>query len=314
MEQLWEYRARTRRSEAQIRDPECTDEDHLYCNCMAGKNVADDDAAIMLWRQPAKILKPDGKPLCIWLPGAMSKYTQDDATYELLDEMGRYQKTGNRGLAGGTPSLPRGTQKRSYAVPVYSNIIGFMDPGGIYKTCRQTVYTSTHLERWPGIFPALQEVAGYLKEYVPARYEVQMQAIANTHPEWTIPGTPFSTITVNSTYPTGCHVDKGDLAEGYSTLFCARRGNFSGGRLCFPAYGVTVEMRDGDLLLMDAHSWHANTVIICECGHNLRAPCNTCGASRISVVAYYRTALQSCGTADEETAKAQERAERRTKS
>jgi Oxygenase domain of the 2OGFeDO superfamily len=275
-----------------------------------GKNLTPADWDILL-TGPACVRRPDGKPLAVYLPGAMAKFTQDAGTYAILDAMGRSGKTGNRGMAGATPSLPRGTQKRTYAVPVHSNIIGAIDPGGIYKVCRTTVWTGAHLEQWQQLFPLFTEVAARLEHYVPDRYAAQVAAAANTAPEWVVPGTPFSTITVNHTYPTGVHVDKGDLPEGFSTIFCARTGTYTGGQLCFPEYRVAVDLQDGDLLLMDAHSYHGNAKITCGCGTALTAPCKHCGAGRVSVVTYFRTKLQQCGTAEEELEKARSRRELR---
>ena len=119
-----------------------------------------------------------------------------------------------------------------------------------------------------------------------------------------MPGTPFSTVTVNNTYPTGTHTDKGDLDEGFSTITCLRRGDYSGGQLVFPEYRVAVTLQHGDLILMDAHQWHANTAIVCPCGTELNGPCPGCGAERISVVSYFRTRITECGTPGQELERA----------
>ena len=295
MNPLSELRVRTRVPPEQIEQ-------------VKGKNLTPADWDIML-TGPAYVRRPDGKPLAVYLPGVMGKFTRDDATYAILDAMGRSGKTGNRGLAGATPSLPRGTQKRSYAKPVHSNVIGAVDAMSIYKFCRTTVWTGAHLDQWQQLFPVFAEVAGYLERYVPERYAAQVAAVANTRPEWVVPGTPFSTITVNHTYPTGVHVDDGDLEAGFSTIFCARSGFYTGGQLCFPEYRVAVDLKDGDLLLMDAHSYHGNAKIVCECMRTLDAPCKQCGAGRVSVVTYFRTKLQDCGTPEEELEKARSRRE-----
>lgn len=273
-----------------------------------GKNVTPGDWNILL-TGPARVLKPDGKPLCIYLPGVMHEALLGEGIRATLDEMGRSGKTGNRGLAGATPSLKRGVQKRSYAVPIHSNVMGAVDAMSIYKFCRTTVWTGAHLDQWKSLFPVFEVIAAYLRELVPDRYEAQLAATRRTNPEWVIPQTPFSTITVNHTYPTGVHMDDGDLEAGFSTLFCVRQGSYAGGQLCFPEYRVAADLQDGDLLLMDAHSWHGNAKITCPCGNTLNAPCKTCGAGRVSVVTYFRTRLQDCGSAEEELAKARERRE-----
>jgi hypothetical protein len=127
-----------------------------------------------------------------------------------------------------------------------------------------------------------------------------MAQVDKTHPEWVVPGTPFTTITVNNTYPTGVHTDKGDLEQGFSNLTVLRRGRYSGGVFLFPEYRIGVDMGDGDLLLMDAHEYHGNTAL------HLESP----DAERISVVAYFRTRMVECGTAAEEADRALAHADR----
>lgn len=116
-----------------------------------------------------------------------------------------------------------------------------------------------------------------------------------------------------NTYPTGVHLDAGDLEAGFSTLACIRKGSYTGGQLVFPKYRVALDMHHGDLALIDAHEYHGNTVIVCVCGERRNGLCDTCGAERISVVAYFRENMTRCGTYLEELAKAMNRAEARNR-
>jgi hypothetical protein len=208
--------------------------------------------------------------------------------------------------------------------PVMSSILGSFESSGFYKFCRLTSWTANELEgRWPELLPVLAAIGGKFAEYVPERYAAQMKAVNDTAPEWVVPGTPFTTITVNNTFPTGVHKDAGDLDAGFSCLAVARRGNYAGGMLTFPEFRIAADMQDGDLMLMDAHQWHGNTRMTCECGREMDGsveilrgnelsdgPCRGCGAERISLVCYYRTKMAACGTAEEEAVKAQEWGER----
>lgn len=249
-----------------------------------------------------RVLKPDGKPLCVYLPGVLRKHTLFPPTYEVLHEL-RKLGSDNRGLASGTVRVQgSGTRTRSKMTP--SAIVGMMDPGGQQRYCRLTAWTGRNLPEFEKLRELLQAVATQFAAYVPDRYETQMQYVRRTDPAWIIPGTPFTTVTVNNTYPTGMHQDKGDLAPGFSTITCLRRGEFTGGRLMFPEYRVAVDLQDGDLILMDAHEWHANEDIVCACGERRFGLCGTCGAERISVVSYYREKMAACGTADQEADKA----------
>lgn len=273
-----------------------------------GRIVTEEDLNILL-TGPTFVRKPDGKPLCVYLPGAVVDLCTDEV-YRILHSL-RTERTDNRGIASGTVRVVRGTQNRARAMPVASAIIGAVDPGGVYKYCRQTAWTGKNLLQWQALQPLFQGITGHLQRHVPDRYEAQMEEVRNTKPEWIVPGTPFSTITVNNTYPTGVHTDKGDLDKGFSTIACLRYGQYTGGTLVFPEYRVGVNTKHGDLLLMDAHEWHGNTAIVCKCGNKLKRNCEDCGAERISVVSYLRTAVVECGTMQEELERATQGREKR---
>ena len=265
------------------------------------------DWDVVLTNGPVRVDRPDGKPLCVYLPGVMRDFSQDERVYQVLHSLRGYT-TNNRGAAGGTPRIKRGTQKRSYASwPVASAMVGVSEATSIYRYCRLTAWTGEHLPEWEALHPMLREVARHFAERVPNRFRAQMEAALQTRPEWVIAGTPFTTLTVNNSYSTGVHQDGGDLEAGFSTLTVLRRGPYTGGQLCFPAYRVAVDMHDGDLLLMDAHDWHGNAAMICACGNAMMKMCDACGAERISVVTYFRTEVQKCSSPDEEFQKALQR-------
>lgn len=270
--------------------------------------VIDDSAYDVLLTGPARVYRPDGKLLCVYLPGGMAGHVTDEQ-YQVLHSL-RAIKTNNRGLASGSTATPVGEQKRLYFMHVSSSILGAFDPGGTFKFCRLTAWTGKHLPQWEILRPALQQVAREMQAHVPDRYAAQMEEISQTHPDWVVPGTPFTTITVNNTYPTGVHTDKGDLDKGFSTIFIQRRGSYTGGRFVFPEFRVAVDLKDNDLILMDAHQWHGNTPITCSCGERRTSFCDTCGAERISVVSYMRTAMTKCASEAEETRKAVQYRER----
>jgi hypothetical protein len=241
---------------------------------------------------PTRVMQPNGRPLCVYLPKAVA----DDmaAAYPVLTTIRGL--TENRGYASGTGQ--KFTQNNlQRAKPVMSSILGSFESSGFYKYCRLTSWTAGEMEkRWPTLLPLFQTIAGLFAEYVPERYAAQMKVAGGCAPDWMIDGTPFTTITVNNTYSTGVHQDKGDLDEGFSCLAVARRGAFTGGVLTFPEYRAAVDMQDGDLILMDAHAWHGNTAIRCECGDVLTdGPCPECSAERVSVVCYFRSNMIKCG-------------------
>lgn len=292
-----ELRLRMRVSEDAIRE-------HL-----AGRVLGPADYDVLL-TGATRLRKPDGKPLCVYLPGAIAEHAADPEVHSILSSL-RLQAapSKNRGMASGTLRLSGGHPGRSYAQEIASSIVGAVDPLGQQRYCRLTAWTGRHVPEWERLHPLLRAVADNLAEHVPDRYAAQLAQAARTDPAWVVPGTPFSTITVNNTYPTGVHKDKGDLEAGFSTIAVLRRGPYTGGQLVFPEWRVAVDMGDGDLILMDAHDWHGNVLITCQCGTRANGPCETCGAERISVVAYFRTKVADCGSPDVELARAAARRE-----
>ncbi len=243
---------------------------------------------------PVRVLKPDGSPLCVYVPGGISPEIKHEAAPILGLLKGSY--TNNRGMASGGERISGGGQ-RTYARAVDSAIAGAWEAHGPKQFCRLTAWTGNEMDKYVGLFPLFQQIANLLEEHVPERYANQVKLSRETNPAWVIDGTPFTTITINNTWPTATHHDKGDLDAGFSTLAVFREGDFSGGWLCFPEYKVGVDLQDGDVLLMDAHEWHGNTQFSPEPerkpnGQLLGNP----GFERISVVCYYRTRMAACGS------------------
>jgi Oxygenase domain of the 2OGFeDO superfamily len=301
---MMEYRVRSKRSDEWVEK-------------YKGAQVTPEMLSVKLEGE-ARVLKPNGKPLAIYLPGAAREVS--DQTYADFSRI--RMATDNRGYASGGERGTRGNSPRLRTVPVMSGILGSFEAVGSTPYCRLTAFTAKQVEQWERLLPYFDRIAELFREHVPERYAAQMAEVERTNPEWVISGTPFTTITVNNTYPTGLHTDKGDLDAGFSTLGCIRRGNFTGGWLSFPQYGVTVDMQDGDVLLMDAHEWHGNTPLLCGyCGEALRKPGHTCEGTcdngphtspeRVSIVSYFRTDMTTCGTAADENAKRAALQERR---
>lgn len=273
-----------------------------------GKILGPEDYNLLI-TGPAKLIMPSGRPLCVYLPGVLAPELDKPGIYEILHGLRQFV-TDNRGAASGSKRIHvtygpnrNGEPRRTRARRVPSTIIGAIDPSHAHPYCRLTAWTGRNLPEWQALQPLLQVVATRLQQYVPDRFEAQMQAASASNPAWVVPGTPFSTVTVNNTWPTGTHTDSGDLDAGFSTIAVLRRGEYTGGHLVFPEYRVAVDMHHGDLLMMDAHQWHANTALVCACGTQPNGSCKVCGAERISVVSYFRTEVAHCGSPAEEIRK-----------
>jgi hypothetical protein len=90
---------------------------------------------------------------------------------------------------------------------------------------------------------------------------------------YTIPGTMFSSLTVNRTALFRSHEDGKNFLGGLACL--AAFGDFAGGDLCFPRFGVSCPIEPGDLLICDsAQEQHGNI--------------GPLSGQRISIVAYMR--------------------------
>lgn len=256
----------------------------------------------------AVVRKPDGSLLLIYRKAAIDA-TLLQESYDTLHEL-RKHESNNRGLASGTPRHKLFKDaKWAYAENRPSTIIGAFDSNPPRRYCRLTAWSGKEIEKFASLFPLFQSIGDRFRENVPDRWSVQMSRVRETHPDWVIPETPFTTITVNNSYPTGVHTDKGDLDEGFSTLAVLRYGDYRGGLLAFPEFRLGVDMGHGDLLLMDAHEWHGNTMIVCNV---CDVPMNdglheACGTERISVVSYFRTKMTECGPMEEELSKAANR-------
>src|SRR6266705_6666323 len=93
-----------------------------------GKILTEDDFNILLTRT-TKVLKPDGSPLAIYLPGAISPEMRAEV-YPTLHELRMFQSH-NRGKASGYRRVgPKhgGPGRTSTSSTVASAIIGSFDP------------------------------------------------------------------------------------------------------------------------------------------------------------------------------------------
>ena len=180
----------------------------------------------------------------------------------------------------------------TYANGVFSGIAGWFDRYPRIPYGRATSYTQREPEKFAMAFPFLQSLAKGFKDLLPQRFTAQMEAASKVDKGFLVPGTPFTTITVNKTFRTACHYDAGDLTTGLSNLLVlSNNGNYSGCYLVAPEYRVAVNVRPGDLLLINNHEvMHGNTEIKMLDEE----------AERVSLVCYFREKMLELGTKDYE--------------
>ena len=179
-----------------------------------------------------------------------------------------------------------------YANSVNSGIAGWFDRYPRIPYGRATTYTRDNPEKFAMAYPFLQSLAKGFETLLPWRYNNQMQAAKKIDSSFLVPGTPFTTITVNKTFRTAAHRDAGDLNAGLSNLLVlSNGGNFTGGYLIAPEYRVAINVRPGDLLLINNHEViHGNTPIVL--GDEK--------AERVSLVCYFRENMLLLGSKEYE--------------
>jgi Oxygenase domain of the 2OGFeDO superfamily len=176
----------------------------------------------------------------------------------------------------------------TYANGVMSGIAGWYDRYPRIPYGRATSYTANNFEKFKMAYPFLQHLAKGFKDLLPWRYGNQAEAAKKLDEAFLVPGTPFTTITVNKTFRTAAHYDAGDLDTGLSNLLVlSNNGNYKGGYLVAPEYRVAVNVRPGDLLLINNHEvMHGNTPIELLDEE----------AERVSLVCYFRENMLQLGS------------------
>lgn len=170
----------------------------------------------------------------------------------------------------------------NYAKSVYSGVAGWYDRYPRIPYGRATSYTEKHPDKFALAYPFLQSLNRGFKDLMPWRWSNQKAAADKLDKRFLVPETVFTTITVNKTFRTAAHRDAGDLNDGLSNLLVVGTGEYTGGYLIFPEYRVAVNVRPGDLLLVNNHEIiHGNTPIVLNNPDDPKS-------ERISLVCYFR--------------------------
>jgi hypothetical protein len=282
---------------------------------LPGKLLDDSDVDLVVC-ESADVYKPDGTILARFRKGLMSASETRKAYHGLKGAAYRSDQT-NRGIAGGSRNdfqdrnvtyvrLDGSKSNTSRAATgSTSGIVGFYDREARRPFCRTTAYTAKHPEKFSAAMPYFRTIDGHFRDLAPERWEAQRGVCDDTEPEWVIPGTVFTTVTVNKNFQTAVHKDNGDFPEGFGVMTAFSAGTYEGFHLAFPGFDpvVAFDMRTRDLLLADVHEWHGNTT-----------PHGTPPWERISLVCYYREKMHLCKDMESELewAKRRERGETMT--
>jgi hypothetical protein len=210
-------------------------------------------------------LKPDGQPLYILLKNVVPNNLCQSAYPVALRAADKSVIGGSRADAAGMrlelKTRKDGEKSNRRAVPRAPHLEGAMSGnlGSLANdTCRKTALTGQHWELFKAMLKFARLVDSVFRKYIPQRYAVQAEAASRIDQQFVIPGTAFTTMTVNKNFRTAVHRDKNDLKSGFGALSMLTAGKFKGGELAFPRYRVAVDFRMGDVLLADLHEPHAN--------------------------------------------------------
>jgi len=195
----------------------------------------------------------------------------------------------------------------SYATAIWSGIAGFYGRYPRIPYGRATAFTDHNRETFEKCYPFARKLDKEMARLLPNRYAAQ-KAFADRLDNRFLIGedTTFTTITVNTTSADrnarmACHRDAGSLNEGFSnlTVITKEGKNWKGGYLVAPEVRAAINVRPGDLLLIDnMRVIHGNTPI--------EAPDS--GPEdflRMSLVFYFREDMDKLGSWEYETLRRQ---------
>jgi len=243
----------------------------------------------VILREDADVYTEDGAVLLRFRKNVLPKKDMD-IFYDNVIKFAKSHKTTNRGMATGTK---KGKRNILDGMGVASNILGYMDTWTVQHkymfsqvgmkeikpSVRRSYFSQSNYENWLPMQSLVKHIDAQYKKLAPAQYAKQRAKADETH--FKIKGTAFTTLTTNVNFNTCAHQDAGDDEEGLGNLVVLQRGDYEGGETCFIQYGVGVDVREGDFLLMDVHQLHANT----------KLQLKTKDSIRLSIVSYLRTGI-----------------------
>jgi hypothetical protein len=222
-----------------------------WVNAARGKFASAQHADTVLAGERVDVLRPDGTLLFALRPRVVPYRLLQRAFPDLL----RAATSTNRrpGAAGGAASFRSGAVGSLHGQPT----------------------AFTRARGWDRLGPLFSWLDAAFRRERPGEYTV-LRALADPIPRHLrIPGTAFTTGTVNLDAQCAVHADSGNVPGAYAAMTAVEAGTFSGGVLVLPRDRVAVRLHQGDLLLIDNSEPHGNTPIL--------------GAGRLSVVAYLHT-------------------------
>ncbi len=242
------------------------------------------DIDIIIKNHSCDIFTEEGKLLIRFRQKVLTK-KNTQSFYDNIIKFAHHTSS-NRGSTSGAETKKKhvGTNPR-----VMSNIFGYFDgwspsQKNVFKQLgvkpeidvRETRFNMESPDKYKKTIPLLKEINKLYKKLAPAYYKKQIKKAKETH--FRIDNTAFTTVTTNINFQTTMHTDKGDDIDGFGNLVTFETGSYSGAETCLPQYGIAVDVRETDFLLMDVHEPHGNLPLVL----------NTKDSERMSIVCYLR--------------------------
>lgn len=183
---------------------------------------------------------------------------------------------------------------RSGGLPTISRIFGFSPRSTLRKDfCAATGFAAEAPQEHRIICDAGRTAALLYAQNNPELYaRHQAVADAKVRPEWSIPGTPFTSGIINRNNQLLYHHDSGNFKDVWSAMFVFKK-RMEGGHLVVPEYGLRFACSDQSLLLFDGQALlHGVTP--------MRARGPGPGGHRYSIVYYSLRQMWNCLTPGEE--------------
>jgi hypothetical protein len=243
---------------------------------------------------------PDGELLVVLLRDKFSRKELSHA-WSILKDVNL--KTDNRGTAAGV-EMERavkadGTLSKTRSVPkgyeVTSGVIGYYPRYPRIPFCRECAWNTENPAAFASLLPLFEQVNHLHRKYSSKSWDLQQEAVRKTSQDFVIPGTIYTTITVNKNFRTAAHLDAKNLDAGMAPMLYLRQGQFSGGHVVLPEWRIAAKMDTGDLILFrNMQDYHGNTKIV---------PLSK-DYQRCTLVFYYREEMIKCGTKEQELTRA----------
>lgn len=179
--------------------------------------------------------------------------------------------------------------KRAISNIARSAIAGYYDRKvGSAPPCRLTRFNTRHYNKFKKTIPYVEFINNIYEKYTPYYYNIQKER-ANESPLYLIGNSCFSTLTLNYNWRTACHYDEGDFNNGLSIISVLGDNKWEGCMIGFPRYKIAVDVKVGDIIIMNSHEMHCNTQFKDPPDNNGNANYN-----RLSVVLYLREHMNKC--------------------